>query len=1247
MNVSNDLGTSPITGLICRRALVSLFWFWALAPSLRADTLGDARISEFLASNGDGLRDGDGDRSDWIEIRNDSGSHGDLGGWFLTDDPENLTKWTFPAIEIASGDYLVVFASGKNHATLGEPLHCNFKLSADAGGYLALVKPDGVTVASEYAGYPEQFSDISYGEAVGVALPGFFPLPTPGVENGLRFDGITADTKFSIDRGLFEAPFELAITTSTTGATIRYTTDGSLPSETAGIIYTAPIPISSTTGIRAMAYKVGFYPTDIDTHTYIFPADVPGQQAMSSEITGDPVYGPQMVDALTSIPTIALSFAGTDIDRTEIAVSVELLNFEDGPMQVDAGAVRYGGYVADYLKRSFRLHFRSQYGPGRLEYPLFDGFDYDIPPTRDFDSLELRAGNQDMLQRGAYLSNRFTDDSMIEMGNIAPHGRFVHVYFNGEYHGQYHLRERWNAAMLASYFAGDEEEYDAVNANNVGCCVFGEGELQDGDLRDWNQIKRLLNLNGLTPYRTTRDLLDVPNLIDFMLLWTSGRAESEFRAAGSAANGVGFKFFIKDADGHLRPTGLWEVNHDGPLNAMTRFRSEGDPDFKILLADRIHKHFFNGGALTPERNIARLQRRVDETALSYIAESARWRIIDTLNSNPGPQLNRTPVAWQAYQDDIIDNQFPTLSGVQLAKLRAAGMYPDIVAPVLSQHGGSLPPGGAVTMSTDATSIYYTTDGSDPRSPGGAISPGAVLAPFSGDVPTSQDFVASGARWHYLDDGTDQGSAWRETGFDDSIWAEGASELGYTEGDEATLVGFIDTNPDRLGFQRNATTYFRHKVNIGSPSAYSEFVIQLKYDDAAAVYINGNEVIRTANLPAAAAFDTYATGSTPDEGAFFRFTIPTSVFVDGQNTIAVEIHNKEGSSDLSFDFTLRGEVESGTVNVTEPVVLAGAGPFNARAFNSSTGGWSALTSTFFSIDSTPATPTNLAISEIHYHPAEPASPAEIAISADRDDYEFIELLNLGNQPIDLTGVYFSDGITFAFPDNTLLEASARAVVVRDIEAFTGRYGGMIPIAGVYSGRLSNDGERLALSLSGVGQLREVTYNDQIPWPRLADGYGYSLVLREQTGDSDHSIAESWAAHTIIGGAPGSPDSFRTGGYAAWKAENGISDDAEDGDGDGLVAIVEYALGSDPMIPSPSARPTPGVTGIGDDQFLTISYDKNPDATDITIQLQFSTDLATWHGIAAIEVAPNTFRTETPIGDATAQFLRISISETPAP
>ncbi|HKJ89893.1 MAG TPA: CotH kinase family protein, partial [Oceanipulchritudo sp.] len=635
--------------------------------------------------------------------------------------------------------------------------------------------------------------------------------------------------------------------------------------------------------------------------------------------------------------TVSLSFEGDDINRTEIPVSVELLNFGEEAVQVDAGAARFGGYVSDFLKHSFRLHFRSRYGRSRLDYPLFAGFEYEIPPVNDFDALELRAGNHDMVDRGAYLSNRFTDDAMIEMGNIAPHGRSVHVYFNGKYHGQYYLRERWNAAMLASYFEGGEEDYDAINADNIGCCEFANGEAYDGDSEDWNEI--IESLNGSTPYRATREMLDVPNLIDFMLLWTSGRAEPEFRAAGSVPNGVGFKFFIKDADGHLRPTGLWEVDHPGPLKAMDRFRREGDPDFKILLADRIQQHFFNGGALTPEGNIARLQRRVDEMAPGYVAEVARWRVHRTANNNPGPQLNRTPEAWLAYQEDLIDNQFPVLTDLQLAKFRQAGMLPDLAAPVLSQHGGSLPPGGGVTLTSEVPEVYFTTDNSDPRLPGGAINPGARLAPLDDAVVAPRDFISSGASWRYLDDGRDPGSAWREPDFDDSGWAEGPSELGYGEGDEATPVGFVDANPDRLGIQRNATTYFRHTVELESPFSYSAFTLRLKYDDAAAVFLNGREVLRTPNLPATAAFDTYATSDTPDEEAFFAFTVPTSEFVAGENTLAVEIHNAEGSSDLSFDLTLRGEVAPDAVFLTEPIVLGEAAPFKVRARDPQSGEWS--------------------------------------------------------------------------------------------------------------------------------------------------------------------------------------------------------------------------------------------------------------------------------------------------------------------
>ena len=116
-------------------------------------------ITEFLASNTGGLVDEDGDSSDWIEIYNDGDAGLSLNGWHLTDDAGDLAKWTFPAVSLDSGQYLVVFASNKNRADAdGTELHTNFKLSAD-GENLALVESDGITVAFEYAPqFPSQSS---------------------------------------------------------------------------------------------------------------------------------------------------------------------------------------------------------------------------------------------------------------------------------------------------------------------------------------------------------------------------------------------------------------------------------------------------------------------------------------------------------------------------------------------------------------------------------------------------------------------------------------------------------------------------------------------------------------------------------------------------------------------------------------------------------------------------------------------------------------------------------------------------------------------------------------------------------------------------------------------------------------------------------------------------------------------------------------------------------------------------------
>ena len=138
------------------------------------------RISEFMASNDGALTDEDGDSSDWIEIENTGINASSAGGWFLTDSPENLNRWQFPPVEIPAGGYLVVFASGKDRATAGSELHTDFQLEAN-GEYLALVRPDGLSAASEIT-YPEQHADVSFGTGRQTTE---FPFISP--HSGARF----------------------------------------------------------------------------------------------------------------------------------------------------------------------------------------------------------------------------------------------------------------------------------------------------------------------------------------------------------------------------------------------------------------------------------------------------------------------------------------------------------------------------------------------------------------------------------------------------------------------------------------------------------------------------------------------------------------------------------------------------------------------------------------------------------------------------------------------------------------------------------------------------------------------------------------------------------------------------------------------------------------------------------------------------------------------------------------------------
>jgi hypothetical protein len=1474
-----------------------------LSPSARAAPITSAKITEFVADNRDGIVDEDGNQSDWLEIWNASGVAGELNGWHLTDDPGNLTKWTLPAIPITSGGYVVVFASGKDRSDpAGEP-HTNFRIQSDAGGYLALVKPDGVTIATVFENYPKQFADTAYGLGFGTATPltflvagaqakwhvptgpvagwtetefddaawsagatgigydinwtetelntsyvhlfgaggdvedmmrsknpsiyiripfevpqpdgigelklrmkwddgfvahlngteferqgapvspawnssatngnrdetdaqtffeypvdqgglvqgtnvlaiqglnssafssdvlfvpeltgifqdienlvsGFFVEPTPGTENGVRIEGIAADTKFEPNRGFYDSPIEVAITTSTPEATIRYTTDASTPTLSNGSTYTAPITINRTTTLRAAAFKTGFDSTNVETHTYVFLDDVVAQSGSpppgwpNNSINGqvfnygmdpnivnhaNPAIGgdKQVKDALTEIPTISivtdqanLTGRGTGIYTNpqsdgiewERESHIELL-FPPGYVDPDgnptgfaspAGLRIRGGFSRkpENPKHSFRIFFRNEYGNGRLNYRLFGDEGAD-----EFDKFDLRTPQNYSWSLGGDSRNSFmrdiwSRDTQLAMGRPATRGRFYHLYLNGIYWGLYQSDERAEAAFGETYFGGDQSDYDVVKTR---------GGLTDGTFDAWRRLwekwsagftsnAAYFNVLGRNPDGTPNPafekLVDPGNLIDYMIiLYYSGDSDgppNNYFSLYNRENPDGWKFFEHDSE-HSLDTGRNNmVNSMASGSALGEFHPRllhqglmANPEYKLLFADRVAEHCFNDGLLTDEMSIARIDTRAQEIDSAIIANSARWG-----DSKREAVLTRTDwlSAVQAVRR-FFNNRASTLIG----QLRSVGWYPNIDPPGFSQHGGSIAQGAGIVLSTNATGVYYTLDGSDPRAPGGAVAAGSIRLPFPSEAPSPQDFLTTGQEWKYLDDGSDAGTTWRTVDFDDAAWASGPSELGYGDSDEATEVGWIEIEPETGGLQRNATTYFRTTVEIANPGSFSWFVVKLKYDDGAAVYVNGAEAVRTDNLPAGAAFDTYSKRPTPNERTHHEFIIPTTLFVPGENTIAVELHQESsGSSDISFDLILRGEIDtSAGANLTKPVLISEPSLLKARAYDIATGSWSPLNTAFFTVDTVPADATNVVISELHYHPAEPATPEEIAVSRDRDNYEFVELLNIGPRSIDLSDVEFSDGIAFVFPPNTVLGAGARAIVVRNEAAFTARYGELPEglVIGQYSGRLSNDGEQVILTSNSAGDLHDFTYNDQAPWPTLPDGDGHSLVLVEPASGPDHAEPTSWLPHAKIGGAPGEDDkTIAPGSYLAWKNANGISNDGGDEDGDLIMNFAEYAMGTLPRSPDSGVLPRPMTVRVGVDDFLAITFQKSLLATDVTFEIQTSTDLSNWITGDAFtmvseipngdgEIAAAIWRSTAPITSSKIQYLRVRIS-----
>ncbi|MCX5644687.1 MAG: lamin tail domain-containing protein [Phycisphaerae bacterium] len=423
-------------------------------------------------------------------------------------------------------------------------------------------------------------------------------------------------------------------------------------------------------------------------------------------------------------------------------------------------------------------------------------------------------------------------------------------------------------------------------------------------------------------------------------------------------------------------------------------------------------------------------------------------------------------------------------------------------------------------------------------------------------------VPDGATWKYFkgtkEPSTPQ-SAWRQLNFNDSAWHSGPAAIGYGE-------TFIATN---LNDMRGGYTsvYVRKTFDVVDLTVLDKLSLEVKYDDGINVWINGKlarqDNVSGENLP----YNALATAAIENwEFVPSDLGDPRTWLVEGTNVIAVQVLNASlgDSSDCFIDVRLTGqrsanapstgatvssqisrkvpgkyeidatwqsgEIKTYNSNITIPATAAAPGrTYRVRCrMKDNTGRWSHWSSPVQFVAGEPLAAgilENLRITEVMYNP-----PALAGDGVDNNEFEFIEIKNIGDEALNLSGVSFDKGVTFSFAGGsvTSLAPGKFALVVKNKQAFLSCYGSALAglIAGEYLGKLANDGETIALVDLWNGTIAEFEYGDGRGWPQTADGAGHSLVpldaavLTEPQGSLNYP--GNWRASTYLGGSPGQDD-----------------------------------------------------------------------------------------------------------------------------
>ena len=948
-------------------------------------------INEVQACNIDMFVDPSFNYGGWVELYNPTDQAVSLNNLYISDDEENLTKYNLGRNRgaIPAKGYLVLWFDHYNYHY--SPSQVDFKLDFD-GGAIYISTPDGTLITSQE--YPVAVPRTSYARTTnGGNTWGYTASPTPGESNvGSTFATERLDAPVvDKDACLFTSAFTVKVQIPT-GATLRYTIDGTTPTLTNGYTSTnGTFQVSATTTYRFGLFQEGKLPSQIVTRSYIYDRGYAQLPIISVVTDPDNLYSNELgvyVQGTNGRPGNGQSSPcnwNMDWDRP--------VNFEyitpDGGMVVnqEVDFAMCGGWSRAWTPHSFKLKAGKIYeGLNSMDYPFFAD-----KPHLKHKTLQIRNGGNDY---GCRIKDVALQE-IVRRSGLDVEGQasqpVIH-FINGEYKGMLNMREPNNKHYAYANWGIDTDEMDQFEMSPDSGYVQMEGDREA--FLEWYELSK--NAGDEYFYEEIRNIVDIDEYINYMAvefyLGATDWPQNNIKAFRPRIENGRFRFVMFDLDGTFGTTDPFNVFEGKQIKQFDYNYSIGGHlteeielvtiFLNMLQNDSFRKQFIDtyclvaGSVFEPERCNAIINEMSQQRAeaLSYDGQSPYGTansLISSLSNRQSTMINALANYKRMYLSSTPRQTVSISANVDDAVLRVN----DLAIPTSKFNGTLFSP---ITLKAEPKAGY--------RFAGWAS---------TGNTSTQTTLIERGVSWYYYDQGSLDDKNWKIANYSTSSWGKGNAPLGYYTSDTYNGRGyntFLDYGTDENA--KRPTYYFRYSLNLSkAPTSDDKFVLNYTVDDGMIVYVNGKEATRYLMSDGTISYDNYASSyanNNPDNGSV---TLDASLFKKGTNIIAIEVHNCDNkSSDIYFDAEL--VYQESTQKQIVSYLAEYALPSGSNL---------SLVATYEPLTAEELEETNQLPVRIN----EVSIDNSIYVNEYYKKNDWIELYNTTSEPIDIAGMYISD------------------------------------------------------------------------------------------------------------------------------------------------------------------------------------------------------------------------------------------------